>query len=218
MNRNAATKLLADRLTDEVVVSNLGQATTDLQLVADRPLNYYTFGSMGQCSSIGLGIALARPDTRVVCLDGDGSLIMNLGLLCTVANVAPQGVSAGPDQQVEANSAVSFSGSFSDPGSGDTHSLAWAVVDQQGATVATGSGAAFSFTPTAAGAYTVTFRVSDDDSGSAGDSLVLTVTDGNAEAQQLYEAAGFRAIGVEPDAIRVGGNSYAKTHMYLDLR
>ena len=90
MNRNAATRLLVDRLTDEVVVSNLGQATTDLQLVADRDLNYYTFGSMGQCSSIGLGIALARPDTRVVCLDGDGSLIMNLGLLCTVANVAPK--------------------------------------------------------------------------------------------------------------------------------
>jgi thiamine pyrophosphate-dependent acetolactate synthase large subunit-like protein len=90
MNRNAATRLLVDRLTNEVVVSNLGQATTDLQLVADRPLNYYTFGSMGQCSSIGMGIALARPDTKVVCLDGDGSLIMNLGMLCTVANTAPK--------------------------------------------------------------------------------------------------------------------------------
>jgi thiamine pyrophosphate-dependent acetolactate synthase large subunit-like protein len=90
MNRNAATRLLVDRLTDEVVVSNLGQATTDLQLVADRDLNYYTFGSMGQCSSIGMGIALARPDTKVVCLDGDGSLIMNMGMLCTVANVAPK--------------------------------------------------------------------------------------------------------------------------------
>jgi thiamine pyrophosphate-dependent acetolactate synthase large subunit-like protein len=90
MNRNAATRLLADRLTDEVVVSNLGQATTDLQMVADRPLNYYTFGSMGQCSAIGMGIALARPDTKVVCLDGDGSLIMNMGMLCTVANVAPK--------------------------------------------------------------------------------------------------------------------------------
>jgi thiamine pyrophosphate-dependent acetolactate synthase large subunit-like protein len=90
MNRNAATKLLVERLTDEVVVSNLGQATTDLQLVSDRPLNFYTFGSMGQTSSIGMGIALARPDTRVVCLDGDGSLIMNMGMLCTVANNAPK--------------------------------------------------------------------------------------------------------------------------------
>jgi thiamine pyrophosphate-dependent acetolactate synthase large subunit-like protein len=90
MNRTSATKLLGQRLTDEVVVSNLGQATLDLQTHADRPLNFYTFGSMGQCSSLGMGIALARPDTKVVCLDGDGSLLMNLGVLCTVANVAPR--------------------------------------------------------------------------------------------------------------------------------
>ena len=50
MNRTSATKLLGQRLTDEVVVSNLGQATLDLQTHADRPLNFYTFGSMGQCS------------------------------------------------------------------------------------------------------------------------------------------------------------------------
>ncbi len=81
--------MLVEKLTNEVVVSNLGQATLDLQTIGDRPLNCYTFGSMGQCSSIGLGIALARPDVKVICLDGDGSLLMNLGLLCTVANVAP---------------------------------------------------------------------------------------------------------------------------------
>jgi thiamine pyrophosphate-dependent acetolactate synthase large subunit-like protein len=45
---------------------------------------------MGQCSSIALGIALARPDVRVVCLDGDGSLLMNLGSLCTLATLAPR--------------------------------------------------------------------------------------------------------------------------------
>jgi ribosomal protein S18 acetylase RimI-like enzyme len=50
------------------------------------------------------------------------------------------------------------------------------------------------------------------------ESLVLTVTDGNADAQQLYAAAGFRSIGVEPDAIRVAGRSYGKNHMHLDLR
>jgi L-amino acid N-acyltransferase YncA len=49
-------------------------------------------------------------------------------------------------------------------------------------------------------------------------SLVLTVTEGNASAQALYEQAGFRSMGVEPDAIRVGGRSYAKNHMHLDLR
>jgi thiamine pyrophosphate-dependent acetolactate synthase large subunit-like protein len=88
LTRAAATRLLAERLTGEVVVSNLGQASLDLQQIADRPLNCYTYGAMGQCSSIALGIALARPDVRVVCLDGDGSLLMNLGSLCTIANEA----------------------------------------------------------------------------------------------------------------------------------
>ena len=89
LTRAAATSLLAERLTREVVVSNLGQASLDLQQIADRPLNCYTFGAMGQCSSVALGIALARPDVRVICLDGDGSLLMNLGSLCTIANQAP---------------------------------------------------------------------------------------------------------------------------------
>lgn len=93
MNRNAATRLLAERLTDEVVVTGLGQATLDMQQVADRPLNCYTFGSMGQCSAVALGIALARPDVRVISLDGDGSLLMNLGLTCTMANQAPPNLS-----------------------------------------------------------------------------------------------------------------------------
>ena len=90
MTRATATRLLAARLTTEVVVSNLGQATLDLQRLADRPLDCYTFGAMGQCSSIALGIALARPDVRVICLDGDGSLLMNLGSLCTIATTAPR--------------------------------------------------------------------------------------------------------------------------------
>jgi thiamine pyrophosphate-dependent acetolactate synthase large subunit-like protein len=93
VRRDACTRLLAEKLTDEVVVTNLGQATVDMQRIADRPLNCYTFGSMGQCSAVGLGIAVARPDVRVVTLDGDGSLLMNLGLLCTVANEAPPNLS-----------------------------------------------------------------------------------------------------------------------------
>ena len=48
-------------------------------------------------------------------------------------------------------------------------------------------------------------------------SLVLTVTEGNAHAQRLYEASGFRSFGIEPDAIRVHGRSFAKNHMHLDL-
>lgn len=47
-------------------------------------------------------------------------------------------------------------------------------------------------------------------------SLVLTVTEGNTQAQALYAAAGFRSFGIEPDAIRIDGRSYAKNHMHLD--
>jgi thiamine pyrophosphate-dependent acetolactate synthase large subunit-like protein len=90
LDRATATRLLVARLTGEVVVSNLGQATLDLQRLGDRPLNCYTFGAMGQCSSIGLGIALSRPDVRVICLDGDGSLLMNLGSLCTIGTLQPR--------------------------------------------------------------------------------------------------------------------------------
>jgi ribosomal protein S18 acetylase RimI-like enzyme len=50
------------------------------------------------------------------------------------------------------------------------------------------------------------------------ESLVLTVTEGNAHARRLYEAAGFRSFGIEPDAVRVEGRSIAKNHMHLDLR
>ena len=49
----------------------------------DRPSNFYMWNSMGMASSIGLGLALARPDLRVVVLDGDGSILMNLGSLAT---------------------------------------------------------------------------------------------------------------------------------------
>ena len=87
IRRETATKLLAQRLTNEVIVTNLGQNTIDYQQIADRDLNCYTFGSMGQCSSIAAGIAMARPDVKVISIDGDGSLLMNLGVICTTANL-----------------------------------------------------------------------------------------------------------------------------------
>ena len=55
----------------------------------DRPENFYTWGSMGLASSIGLGLALARPERRTIVLDGDGSLLMNLGSLATIGVYRP---------------------------------------------------------------------------------------------------------------------------------
>jgi phosphonopyruvate decarboxylase len=89
MNRLEAVRLLVESLTDEPVVASLGHPAYDLYSVSDRPFNFYTWGSMGTASSIGLGLAMARPDRRVVVIDGDGSLLMNLGALATIGARRP---------------------------------------------------------------------------------------------------------------------------------
>ncbi len=90
MNRLEATKLLVSMLGDQPVVASLGHPKYDLFAAGDRPQNFYTWGSMGLASSIGLGLALARPDRRVVVVDGDGSLLMNLGSLATLGWTRPE--------------------------------------------------------------------------------------------------------------------------------
>jgi sulfopyruvate decarboxylase subunit beta len=84
-----ATRALVAMLTDELVVASLGNPAFDLYAAGDRPRNFYTWGSMGLASSIGLGLAMQMPDARVLVLDGDGSLLMNLGSLATIATVDP---------------------------------------------------------------------------------------------------------------------------------
>ena len=74
---------------DEIVVCNLGHPAQELFALRDRPRNFYLLGSMGLASSIGLGIALSRKETVVV-IDGDGSLLMNLGSLATIGANQPK--------------------------------------------------------------------------------------------------------------------------------
>jgi thiamine pyrophosphate-dependent acetolactate synthase large subunit-like protein len=90
MNRLDATRQLIAALDGEPVVASLGHPAYDLFAAGDRPANFYTWGSMGLASSIGLGLAMARPDLRVFVLDGDGSLLMNLGSLATIGWARPQ--------------------------------------------------------------------------------------------------------------------------------
>ena len=74
----------------EAVVAGIGNTNFDLAAVAgDRPQNFPMLGSMGLATSIGLGVALAQPQRRVFALEGDGSLLMNLGSLATIAALAP---------------------------------------------------------------------------------------------------------------------------------
>jgi thiamine pyrophosphate-dependent acetolactate synthase large subunit-like protein len=89
MNRLDATQILVTAIGDDPIVSSLGHPTYDLFAAGDRPANFYTWGSMGLASSIGLGLALARPDLRVFVVDGDGSLLMNLGSLATIGWTGP---------------------------------------------------------------------------------------------------------------------------------
>lgn len=90
MNRLECLKILARHVTDQIVVATYSTATDWLAINPDRVLNYFAFGAMGLASSHGLGLALARPDKRVIVLDGDGSLCMNLGTLVTIGAVQPK--------------------------------------------------------------------------------------------------------------------------------
>jgi thiamine pyrophosphate-dependent acetolactate synthase large subunit-like protein len=76
-------------LDREPVIASLGHPAYDLFAAGDRPENFYTWGSMGLASSIGLGLAVVQPDLRVFVVDGDGSLLMNLGSLATIGWTRP---------------------------------------------------------------------------------------------------------------------------------
>lgn len=73
---------------DGLIVSNLGYASREVYALSDGPNVFYMLGSMGLASSIGLGLSLVRRRRHVLVLDGDGSVLMNLGTLATVANFA----------------------------------------------------------------------------------------------------------------------------------
>ncbi len=89
MTRIEATRAIVELANGAPIVASLGHPAYDLFAAGDRPQNFYTWGSMGLASSIGLGLALARPDLRVIVLDGDGSLLMNLGSLATIGLLRP---------------------------------------------------------------------------------------------------------------------------------
>ena len=89
MLRPDGIQALLRRIDREPIIANLGSATFDLYAAGNRDANFYTWGAMGMVSSVGLGVALAAPDRKVFVTDGDGSLLMNLGSLGTIARQAP---------------------------------------------------------------------------------------------------------------------------------
>src|SRR2546425_8905344 len=90
MRRLDALTAIYPRLEDKVVVTIMGAVAAELQSIGHRDNFFYLQHAMGLASSMGLGIALTRPERQVVVFDGDGSLLMNLGGLTTLARYRPR--------------------------------------------------------------------------------------------------------------------------------
>ena len=90
LNRTALTRRLVERLKhEEAVIAGIGNANFDLIAAGHRAQNFYMPGSMGLACPIALGVALAQPKRGVIALEGDGSILMMLGCLATIANARP---------------------------------------------------------------------------------------------------------------------------------
>ncbi len=85
MIRSEILRDIAPILRDQLVVCNIGLPSQELHMIDDNDKNFYMLGTMGLSSSIGLGLALAQ-DKTVISIDGDGSVLTNLGTLPTIAN------------------------------------------------------------------------------------------------------------------------------------
>ncbi|TMC60830.1 MAG: thiamine pyrophosphate-binding protein [Chloroflexi bacterium] len=90
MLRIDCLKVIYPELEPCVVVTIMGAVSAELQSLGHRPNFFYLLHAMGLASSLGLGLALSLPTQKVVVLDGDGSVLMNLGTLSTLARYRPR--------------------------------------------------------------------------------------------------------------------------------
>jgi sulfopyruvate decarboxylase subunit beta len=90
MQRADALRAIHHKLDGTAVVTIMGAVAAELQQIGHRPNFFYLQHAMGLASSVGLGIALSRPELQVVVFDGDGSVLMNLGGLTTLARYRPR--------------------------------------------------------------------------------------------------------------------------------
>ena len=115
-----AVRILEQHRGDAVVITTMtaGNSRFGWPLVTqNEQLDFPLTGAMGKASSLGLGLALARPDRKVIVLDGDGSLLMNLGTLVTIGNRAPGNLY----HFVFENGVYAVTGGQPIPGSGDVN-------------------------------------------------------------------------------------------------
>ena len=117
MRRLEAIRQLAAGWTKELVIATTGMTSRELYVARDRPENFYMCGSMGCALSIGLGVALARPERKVIVLDGDGAALMSLGSLALARHlhlpnlehiILDNGTYASTGDQPTCSAAVNF--------------------------------------------------------------------------------------------------------------
>jgi thiamine pyrophosphate-dependent acetolactate synthase large subunit-like protein len=89
MHRAEAVRIVLDAVRDELVVVCNGMIGREAFTAKDREASFYMIGSMGLALSIGLGVALTRPDRKVLVLDGDGNVLMGAGVLASVGAARP---------------------------------------------------------------------------------------------------------------------------------
>ena len=90
LNYTKAITIITELLQDQLVVCANGLISRETFTIRDRVENFYMIGSMGLASSIGLGVALNKPSRKVIILDGDGNLLMNLGSLPMIGSLQPK--------------------------------------------------------------------------------------------------------------------------------
>jgi thiamine pyrophosphate-dependent acetolactate synthase large subunit-like protein len=89
LDRRVAIRTLLENRGDLLLVTGLGSTTWDAASVADDARNFYLWGAMGAAAMVGLGLAIARPDRRVLVVTGDGEMLMGLGSLATIGVQRP---------------------------------------------------------------------------------------------------------------------------------
>ena len=133
MKRDECLQILARHVAEDDIVVAIYSSAFDWIAIRKSPLNYIFTGAMGLGASHALGLAIGRPDRRVIVLDGDGSLLMNLGCLVTVASVAPPNLY----HFVSVNGTYEANGGHPTPGKG--------VVDFKGFAASAGYPNCFAF-------------------------------------------------------------------------
>ncbi len=119
LSREDAIKIIVDQLDgSEVIVSTTGKTSRELfeyreELKQSHDKDFLTVGSMGHSSQIALGIAISKPDRKVICIDGDGAMLMHMGSMAIVGNLAPQNylhivINNGAHESVGGQPTVSF--------------------------------------------------------------------------------------------------------------